>query len=171
MLITDGLILRRLSEVHEKPFAEMHADREVMRDRPATLTYEESLEKLRGYQRAYDQHGISRWAVELPLSGSFLGYVGLLPIDPPLPLPVGFEIGWRLCRSAWGRGYATEAGEAALKDAADRLGISNVLAYTSVNNHQSEAVMKRLQMERRFDLDFVHPNGFTGPVLVCVRCE
>jgi len=66
-------------------------------------------------------------------------------------------IGWRLVRSAWGQGYATEAARAALLDAFTRVGLTEVLAYTSSDNTRSQSVMTRLGLERTPARDFSAP--------------
>ena len=79
--------------------------------------------------------------------------------------PLGFhvEIGWRLVRRAWGRGYATEAARAALADAFHRCGLTEVLAYTAHDNGRSEAVMNRLGLRRDPSRDFTAFYGDVGP--------
>jgi RimJ/RimL family protein N-acetyltransferase len=51
-------------------------------------------------------------------------------------------------RRAWGRGYATGAVRAVLKDAFGRGGLVEVLAYTAHDNLRSQAVMARLLLRR-----------------------
>jgi RimJ/RimL family protein N-acetyltransferase len=70
-----------------------------------------------------------------------------------------FEIGWRLVRSAWGNGYATEASKAALADCFSRAGLQEVLSYTSPDNLRSQAVMARLGLERDPARDFTASYG------------
>ena len=85
---------------------------------------------------------------------AFVGYAGVMPSRPHHPLGPHEEIGWRLVRAAWGRGYATEAARAVLADAFARLGVREVLAYTAADNARSEAVMERLEMQRDPSRDF-----------------
>jgi RimJ/RimL family protein N-acetyltransferase len=61
--------------------------------------------------------------------------------------------------SAWGQGYATEAAKAALRDAFERVHLKQVLAYTSADNVRSQAVIKRLSMQRAATLDYSEPLG------------
>jgi RimJ/RimL family protein N-acetyltransferase len=80
---------------------------------------------------------------------------GLNPVPPGIITGEGLEISWRLARHAWGHGYATEAGRAAV-DVARRIGAQSVWSFTSVGNERSQAVMRRLGL--RFVRYFDHPN-------------
>jgi len=62
-------------------------------------------------------------------------------------------------RSAWGRGYATEAAKASLRDVFERVHLKEVLAYTSADNVRSRAVIERLKMTRAASLDYSEPSG------------
>jgi RimJ/RimL family protein N-acetyltransferase len=134
-------------------FAALNADPEVMRDLGGPLTRRASDTKLERYCATFEQHGFSRWAIE-DKHGSFVGYAGVKPAAYDHPLAPHFEIGWRLARSAWGKGYATEAARAALDDVFIRVGLDEVLAYTAIDNLRSQAVMTRLGLRRDPMLDF-----------------
>jgi RimJ/RimL family protein N-acetyltransferase len=110
------------------------------------------------YVAAFDRHGFCRWAIE-DSDGQFLGYAGVMPSRPGHPLGPHADIGWRLIRSAWGRGYATEAARASLRDVFERALLKEVLAYTSADNIRSRAVIERLQLQRASSLDYSEPLG------------
>jgi RimJ/RimL family protein N-acetyltransferase len=139
----------------------MHADPEVMADAGGPLDRSASDAKFDRYVAAFEQHGFTRWAVE-SLDGGFLGYAGIMPSPPAHPLGPHVDIGWRLVRSAWGRGYATEASEAALHDAFTRCGLPEILAYAASNNRRSLAVMARLRLRRDPSRDFRTEYGDVG---------
>jgi len=67
------------------------------------------------------------------------------------------EIGWRLDRPFWGRGYATEAAAATLADGFGRVGLREIVSFTIPTNLKSIAVMERLGMSRDPSDDFEHP--------------
>jgi RimJ/RimL family protein N-acetyltransferase len=147
------LRLRTWHKEDRKVLAELHADPEVMLDYGGVISSAQSDAKLDRYAAAFDTHGFGRWVVESH-QGAFLGYTGVMPSWPRHPLGPHFEIGWRLARSAWGNGFATEAASAALHDVFQRAGLREVLAYTSADNKRSQAVMNRLRLRREPNRDF-----------------
>lgn len=150
----------------------MTADPEVMLDLGGPLSRATSDAKLDRYVAAFHRHGVCRLVVE-SRGGAFLGYAGVMPLGEDHPLGLHFDIGWRLIRSAWGHGYATEAARAALADAFTRLGLKEVLSYTAPDNLRSQRVMERLGLQRDPARDFTvdHDGGGTwhGWVWVTTR--
>ncbi len=127
---THRLILRPWQEAHRQALARMHADPEVMADLGGPIDGAASDEKFDLYRVAYRQYGISRWAIE-DAAGVFVGYAGVMPrLCDSHPLGPHYEIGWRLIRSAWGRGYASESAAAALDHVFKHAGLQEILAYT-----------------------------------------
>lgn len=150
----------------------MNADVEVMADLGGPLTRKLSDRKLQRFATTFEEHKFTRWVIEGP-DGEFLGYAGVAPVDNEHPLGAHHEIGWRLVRKAWGNGYATEAAEAALSDAFDRVGLSTVLAYTAADNHRSQMVMQRLGLRRDtssdFTTDYENYGSWSGMVWIATR--
>jgi RimJ/RimL family protein N-acetyltransferase len=146
--------LRPWQEADRPLFAALHAHPEVMRDLGGPIDRAASDKKLASYRAAFCRHGFSRWAIETR-DGNFLGYAGVMPSPADHPLGAHFQIGWRLVRDAWGKGYASEAAAAALSDAFSRAGLQEVVAYTERENKRSQAVMNRLPMTRDPSRDFM----------------
>jgi RimJ/RimL family protein N-acetyltransferase len=88
---------------------------------------------------------------------ALLGFCGLKPGNV-VPLIGEVEIGWRLRHDAWGQGYASEAAEASLAWGWENRGMPRILAITVPANTRSRALMVRLGMERREQMDFDHPH-------------
>ncbi len=151
--------LRPWREADREAFAALNFDPEVARDLGGPLSRAASDAKLDRYIGAFNRLGFCRWAIETK-TGDFLGYAGVMPAGADHPLGAHNDIGWRLKRSAWGYGYATEAAGAALDDVLARGGLAEVLAYTASDNRRSQAVMARLRLERDPSRDFVaHYDG------------
>jgi RimJ/RimL family protein N-acetyltransferase len=151
---TPRLHLRFWQDSDRVAFAAMNADPEVMHDLGGPIDVAESNAKFDRYAAAQHQRGFGRWLVETH-DGNFVGYTGILKAHlNNHPLGEHFEIGWRLMRSDWGKGYATEAAKAALEDVFSRVRLPEVLAYTAPENVRSQAVMRRLALKRDPSRDF-----------------
>jgi len=147
------LRLRPWREDDRDTFAALNADREVARDLGGPLSRAASNAKLDRYISAFRERGFCRWSIETR-AGDFVGYAGVMPHGEDHPLGRHNEIGWRLKRDAWGRGYASEAARAALDDVFNRVGLAEVLSFTAADNLRSQAVMARLKLARDVSRDF-----------------
>ncbi len=145
----------------------MNADAEVRKHFPQVLTREESAASMASFQEDLEQRGWRWWAVEVADTGEFIGFTGLDPVDDGLPF-TGVEIGWRLARSAWGHGYATEAARATLAFGFETLALPEILSVTTTTNLRSQAVMHRIGMTRDPADDFDDPDVPDGPLRRCM---
>jgi len=157
-LRTERLILRRWRPSDGEPFARMNADPEVMRYMIRPLTREESDAFVDRIERQFEEHGFGLWAVEIANEAPFIGYVGLSIPNFDAHFTPAVEVGWRLDRPYWGRGYATQAARAAIADGFGRVGLREIVSFTGAANARSIAVMERLGMTRDPADDFEHPN-------------
>jgi RimJ/RimL family protein N-acetyltransferase len=149
MPTTERLVLRAWRPADRAPFAAINADHDVMRHirdgRP--MSRAQSDELLAAMQAHWAAHGFGLWCVasrEEPMT--CLGFVGLaVPAFLPAVLPA-VEVGWRLARSAWGRGLATEGARAALSHAFGTLRLSSVISIIDPINKRSVRVAEKLGM-------------------------
>lgn len=162
-LHTDRLTLRGWRDSDLAPWAAMNADPEVREHLGDLLTREQSDASVARFQAEFEQRGYGWWAVEVRATGEFIGFAGLDRVDDGMPFS-GVEIGWRLARTAWGRGYATEAALAVLAYGFDTLELSEILAVTTSTNIRSQAVMRRIGMTRDPADDFEDPEAPEGPL-------
>jgi RimJ/RimL family protein N-acetyltransferase len=154
-LTTERTVLRHWTDGDLEPFAEINDDPEVMEFFPARLSRDESDAMVVRISDEINRTGRGLWALEI--DGRFAGYVGTTEVAFDGDLRGRSEIGWRLARWAWGHGYATEAAQAVLADVFSRGNLDAVVSFTTETNIRSRAVMERLGMSRRPDLDFDHP--------------
>ena len=103
------------------------------------------------------------WAIERRDDGLLLGFCGLRRGGHAgTPVPDELEIGWRLARHAWGRGYAREAAEAAIGWGWAHRSDARITAWTVPANSASWGLMRRLGMRHRPALDFDDPSFPAG---------
>ena len=156
-LETERLYLRQWTEADRAPFAKLNADERVMEFFPRPLSRAESDERVDKIQQAFAQRGWGWWAVEVKGKHRFIGFVGLNIPSADLPFNPCVETGWRLDAPYWGQGYATEAARAALSLGFETLKLDKIVAFATLDNVRSQAVMKKLGMHRVPDT-FIHPS-------------
>jgi RimJ/RimL family protein N-acetyltransferase len=156
-LQTDRLLLRPWRDEDLPAFAALNGDAEVMAFMPKRLSRGESDAFADRIRRRIDTEGWGLWALEVPGVAPFAGYVGLSVPSFVAPFTPCVEIGWRLSRACWGRGYATEAARLVVDHGFRALGLAEIVSFTYQGNARSRAVMQRLGMRRDTADDFDHP--------------
>ncbi len=139
--------------------AAIHADPEVMRwIRDGGLRDEQQTRVgIRAWEREWESQGFGLFAVEIRSSGELAGFTGLsVPHFLPEVLPA-VEVGWRLGRSHWGQGLATEAAAAAVRFGFEERGLERIVSIAQVGNDASERITAKLGM--RLVRETVHPTG------------
>lgn len=164
-LNTERLLLRRWRPADLPPFAALNADPAVMEHLPATLSSAESAALIERIEMSFERNGYGLWAIEVPGEAECIGFVGLSPVDFDVFFAPAVEIGWRLARPFWGRGFATEGAAAALTFGFEECGLGEVVSFTAQGNTRSRVVMKRLGMHRDPAEDFDHPQLPAGDPL------
>ncbi len=140
-LETERLVLRRFTAADLDQLVALDADPEVMRfisggtPTPRAVIEHDIYEPAEGYRF---------WAAIERASGDFLGWVHFRP--PAGAGPGEVELGYRLRRAAWGRGYATEASRALIRKGFSELGVQRVVAFIYEDNLASRRVMEKLGM-------------------------
>lgn len=161
-LRTERLLLRQWREDDLEPFAALNADPETMRYFPFPPSREESDALAERSRRHIEDEGWGLWAVEVEGVAPFIGFVGLARPGFEEHFTPAVEVGWRLAREHWGRGYATEAGRAAIEYGFEVLRLDEIVSFTSPLNEPSWRVMERLGMRRDPADDFEHPRVEVG---------
>jgi RimJ/RimL family protein N-acetyltransferase len=165
MPTTERLVLRPWRPADRTPFAAMNADPDVMRyigdGRP--MTRAESDRLLEAIKAHWAERGFGLWcAARGEEPDACVGFVGLaVPSFLPAVLPA-VEVGWRLARSVWGRGLATEGARAAVGHAFGPLRLSSVISIIDPLNERSVRVAEKLGMRR----GAAHRHPLTGRKLL-----
>ena len=95
------------------------------------------------FAEQWDERGYSPWA--MMLDGRLIGHCGLNHVAEF----DATEVLWALHPDGWGKGYATEAAQAAVAFGFETIGLPAIFAITRVDNTASQAVVKRLGLEYR----------------------
>lgn len=140
----------------------MNADPVVMEHFPDLLTRQQSDDLIEKIEAHFEAHGYGLWALELRATAEFIGFAGMAKPSFDTHFTPAVEIGWRLDRSAWGKGYATEAARAALAFGFDEVGLIEIVSFTTVANARSRAVMERIGMTHDPADDFDNPSISVG---------
>ena len=161
---TARLLLRQWKQEDFKRFAQINLDSDVMEFYPNVLSELESNVMAKKIQSLISDRGWGFWAIEVLNDYKFIGFVGLHKPQYDLPFNPCVEVGWRLAKKYWGKGYATEAGKASLEFAFEHPKLNEVVSFASVGNRRSRAVMERLNM---IDMksNFDHPEMPDGSPL------
>jgi RimJ/RimL family protein N-acetyltransferase len=170
-LQTERLRLRRFTDQDAGLLARLDSDPDVMRFLSAAPTPREEIEQvvLPGILKMYDDHpGLGTFAAYQKSDDAFIGWFGL----QPTAVAEVVDVGYRLNRVAWGKGYATEGTKALIDKAFRELGAEKVVADTMAVNHRSRAVMRRcgLRFVRLYHEHFDDPLPGTefGEVLYAI---
>ncbi len=153
-LETERLVLRPFTAADADNLFELDSDPAVMRfingghPTPRSESENEDLTWFIEYGQRFPGYGF--WAVIERSTGSFLGWFLFRP--PEDGRPDEPELGYRLRRPAWGKGYATEGSLALIEMGFTKLNVRRVVAFALVDNHASQRVMEKagLSRERAF---------------------
>ncbi len=155
-LTTERLVMRSWRDDDLAPFHAINSDPAVMATLGPVMNRDE-VAALIARMRAHEaEHGHCFWALVRLADEQLIGWCGVIR-GTAGPVAGKGEFGWRLARAAWGQGYVTEAARVAIDWFFDTFPDDAAWAITHVGNRRSRAVMERLGMTYRSDLDFDHP--------------
>ena len=160
-LETDRLVLRQFTMADADNLVSLDADPDVMRFVTGGMsTSREEIENeflpaFLGYYQRYEGFGF--WAAIEKITGEFLGWFHFRPRPDAAPGEV--ELGYRLRKSAWGKGYATEGSRALIRKGFTESGVQRVTAEAMAVNQASRRVMEKagLKLVRTFHQPWPYP--------------
>ena len=170
-LETERLRLRSWRADDAAAFHAINSDSEVMATLGPVMTLEEVAALIVRMQEIEAQHGHCFWAMERCEDDRLIGWCGAI-VGSAGPIAGKREIGWRMARDCWGQGLVSEAARATVAWLFANRADESLWAITSTDNRRSRAVMERLGMTYRPELDFDHPRlGEDDPLLRHVAYE
>jgi [ribosomal protein S5]-alanine N-acetyltransferase len=161
LLETGRLVLRQFTENDVDNLIELNSDPDVVhftadKQTDRAIIQTQTLPKWLKYYEEYDGYGI--WAVVEKSSQAFIGWFIFRPavhapyFDPALANPDDIELGYRLRKVAWGKGYATEGSKALILKSFSELRAQRIVAPALAANVASIRVLEKsgLKLEKKF---------------------
>ena len=146
---TDRILLREIVMDDAVAIFEMDADPEVHRylGNSPIESMDEAVAYILFVRKQYEELGIGRWAIVDRENGEFVGWGGMkFRTDKVNGYQNYYDVGYRLLRKHWGKGYATEASKACVQHGFRDLNLNRIIAQAMLENTASIAVMKKTGM-------------------------
>ena len=140
---TERLIIRKFTLDDTEDMDQMNLDEEVSKYtgdggiQPIEVIRERIEKNIMG---DYEKHGFGRYAVVRKSNNELLGFTGL----KYLPELDEVDIGYRLIRSSWGKGFATEASKPFIQYGFNTLGLNKIIGLVMPENLASIRVLEKL---------------------------
>ena len=151
-----------------KAFESMNSDPAVMKYFPATLNEKESQDLLKRLKRHQSKFGYTYFATDILNTDEFIGFIGLQYKDYKAFFNPSVDIGWRLKKEVWGKGYATEGAKRCLEYAFRTLNLNRIISVCPEINKSSERIMNKIGMKKIGE--FEHPQLIEYPTLQNCVC-
>jgi RimJ/RimL family protein N-acetyltransferase len=138
-----------------KKMAAINADPDVMEFFPKVQTEEETQQFIERMQKQFQEKGFCYFAVDKLENQELIGFIGISQQTYEADFTPCIDIGWRIDKKEWNKGYATEGAKRCLEYAFQELGLKNIYAVAPKANQKSELIMKKIGMEKV--KEFEHP--------------
>ena len=165
---SERLGFRNWVEADITPMIKISGDLEVMKNFPATATPEQTIAFIHRMQEMFTEKGYCYFAVDSLENNSFIGFIGLCYQDYDVEFAPCIDIGWRLEKEYWGKGFTTEGARRCLEYAFNVLDLDNIKSTAPLVNLNSINIMEKIGMTKL--LEFQHPKLLNNDRLVNCAC-
>jgi len=149
-LETERLILRNILPEDVDGMFELDSDPEVHKylgNKPFT-TKSQSEVNIKEIIKQYENYGIGRWAMVNKQTNEFMGWSGLKFNTITLNGHSNFyDVGYRIIKRFWGKGYATESSIAALDYGFNTLNLDTIYGITEKDNQASHQILLKIGLK------------------------
>jgi ribosomal-protein-alanine N-acetyltransferase len=145
---TPRLIMKQFCEADAKHLFELNSDPDVTKyvGGSAYSSMDEVIEFIKNYDQ-YEKYGMGRLNMFDKITGEYIGWCGLKYLEDEQNV----DLGYRLLKRHWGKGYATEAATASLEYGFDVLNLDKIIGKAMKENTASINVFKKLGMAYSHD--------------------
>ena len=159
---------RNWSDADLPKLAAINEDPVVMEFFPGLADRQQTAAFIERMQEMQRDKGYCYFAVDQLSDGAFIGFIGLCEQSYEAPFTPCVDIGWRLNKIYWNKGYATEGAARCLKYGFEVLGLQHIKSVAPQINLKSIRVMEKIGMHK--ELDFKHPKLLGHPLLADCVC-
>lgn len=152
---SERLGFRSWKESDDVKLYKISSDPEVMKYFPQTETLEQTRDGRKKMQEIFDKKGYCYFIVELLETSEVIGFIGVYDQVYESDFTPAIDIGWRIAKKHWNKGYATEGAKRCLKYVFETLKLKRLIAVATHNNQSSINVMKKIGMTKIGE--FNHP--------------
>jgi len=140
---------RNWQETDLAALSSINSDEKVMEFFPATKTAEETADFIQRMQQEYCEKGFCYFAADDLSTNELIGFIGLHEQVFEAAFTPCIDIGWRLRKRSWNKGFATEGARACLRYAFDQLHLKKIVSIAPEINSKSENIMRRIGMTKK----------------------
>ena len=142
---TQRLTLHRFTEADAPLILQLNSDPDVIRyvHERVLQTEDEARAIILNIILPQYEKNLGRWAIYIKTSNEFIGWCGL----KHLPAKNEIDLGYRLIKNAWGKGYATEAAKHTLQYGFDKLQLPLITGKAHVENMASIKILEKIGMQ------------------------
>lgn len=145
---SDRLGFRNWKESDKLQMGIINSDCEVMEYFPSVLTQKQTDEFIDRMRTQFAKNGFCYFAVDQLENNELIGFIGINEQNFKSDFTPCVDIGWRLSKKQWGKGFATEGAKKCLEFAFNEIGLKSIKAICPEINNQSEKVMHKIGMKK-----------------------
>jgi RimJ/RimL family protein N-acetyltransferase len=142
--------LNDIDEMHE-----INSDDKVMEFFPSMPTKKQTEDFIKRMINQFHDKGFCYFAVDKLENNEFIGFIGLSEQSYKADFTPCVDIGWRIKRSEWNKGFASEGAKKCLDYAINELKLENVYAIAPKVNKKSEYIMTKIGMEKQYEFEHI----------------
>jgi RimJ/RimL family protein N-acetyltransferase len=127
---------------------QINSDPDVMQFFPGLTPKEKTADFIIRMQNEFKEKNFCYFAVDNLESGGFIGFIGLHEQVFESDFTPCVDIGWRLAKKEWNKGYGTEGAKRCIIYGFQNLGLKKIISITPKINLKSEFIMKKIGMNK-----------------------
>ncbi|MGL4987101.1 MAG: GNAT family N-acetyltransferase [Treponemataceae bacterium] len=131
----------------------INSDKEVMAFFPDVLTREQTLAFVTRMKKQCEDTGFCYFAIDKLVDNDFIGFIGLSQQTYKAEFTPCIDIGWRIKRSEWNKGFASEGAKKCLEYALNDLKLESIYSITPKINTKSEHIMRKIGMKKQYEFE------------------